>query len=180
LVVFHRHASHADNHRRLRGCGSGCSAVFKAILQMNPVKKMLTSELTICVLLGICAATGVTRPAAPPAPPINIVVVGKSQVPEIQATIYSADWCQPCKQYVREIKEALPADGWVIRSDKDADAVTAHIIVTKSEADWKKLKIEQIPCTIIRKNGKEIQRFVGGKTPDELANRINRLAKESK
>jgi thioredoxin-like negative regulator of GroEL len=142
------------------------------------MKKIMTSELAIMIILGVLAATGVTRPTPPP---VQIVVVGsKAQVPAVQATIYSADWCEPCKKYVMSL-ESMKADDWRILPDTDKESATAHIVVTKSDKDWQKLKIELLPTTIIRVNGKEVDRFSGAKSPDDLAKLINKHAeKESK
>lgn len=146
---------------------------------MNGFKKMITSELALMVALGVLAASGITRPSVP-STPIQITIIGKAQVPEVQATVYSAEWCQPCKKYIKDIESEMVPDGWIVKSDTDKEAATAHVIVTKSEQDWKAEKIDTIPCTIIRKDGKEVKRIIGRIKPDELAKQINAIAKEKK
>lgn len=130
------------------------------------------------IALGVLAATGVTRPQVP-ATPVQIVVIGRAMVPDVQATVYGADWCQPCKAYAKELTTEMPKDGWIVKPDTDKESPTAHVILTKSDKEWGPLKIDQIPCTIIRKNRKEITRFTGRKSAEDLQTLINKIAKDA-
>lgn len=131
------------------------------------------------IALSILAATGVTRPQAP-VQPVQIVVVGRAMIPEVQTTVYGAEWCSPCRAYAKDLTTNMPKDGWIVKPDTDKESATAHVVLTKSEKEWKALKIESIPTTIIRKNGKEVHRFTGKKSAEDLETLINTFAKESK
>lgn len=145
---------------------------------------MLTSEVALGVVLTLLAAANVTRPAVP-ASTVQIVVIGKAPTPSVRATVYSADWCGPCRSYIggtpehnKGIKDVMPPDGWIVKGENEKDVESAHIVITKSQNDWTRERITQLPCTIIRKNGIEKKRFVGKLTPDQLANAINDVAKK--
>lgn len=140
---------------------------------------MLTSEFVLMIALGILASTGVTRPPAP-VQPVQIVVVGRAMLPDVQTTVYGAEWCAPCRAYAKDLTANMVKDGWIVKPDTDKDCATAHVILTKSDKEWKALGIEKIPCTIIRKNGKEVHRFTGRKSADDLEKLINTFAKDSK
>jgi hypothetical protein len=130
-------------------------------------------------VLGLLGLNG--RPQSPVVsamPPVQVTVIGAGAVPVVQATIYSADWCGPCVQYLKNVKAKLPPDGWLVADSTEANAAGAHVIIEKNEAVRKGVvpPIDALPCTVIRRNGREVSRFFGGVTPDELCNRINKAA----
>lgn len=100
------------------------------------------------------------------------MTIAAAEVQDVQATIYSADGCVPCAQFVEAVKKEMPPDGWIIRDDNEADAARAHVIVTKTNTPAD--KIELFPTTIIRRNGREVDRILGKVTPTKLANAINK------
>lgn len=102
------------------------------------------------------------------------IVIGAA-APMIQTTIYSADWCSPCRSYVAAVKKEMPPDGWRIREQAALDVANAHVVISKTytTAD----KIELLPTTIIRRNGHEVDRIVGEITPTAVAEAINKQLK---
>jgi thiol-disulfide isomerase/thioredoxin len=89
----------------------------------------------------------------------------------VQATIYSADSCLPCRRYVAAVTAEMPPDGWIVRNSNAADVASAHVVIKKTTTPAD--KIEKFPTTIIRKDGREVDRIVGQITPKQLADRIN-------
>lgn len=150
---------------------------------MKRVNKMLLAEIAIITALTVLSQTGLTRLQVPP-PVVQVVVIGKS-APAAKATIYSADYCLPCRKYIGGtkqhsdgIRDHMPKDGWVIKDAKDKDAASANILISKNDhAAFQSLGIKSLPCTIIRKNGKEHKRIYGRVDSDSLANEINEVAK---
>lgn len=97
-------------------------------------------------------------------------------VPEVQATIYLTTRCVPCARYIAAVKREMPPLGWILRNAGDRDADEAHILVSKKAAPAD--AIEAYPTTIIRKNGREVARFVGEVTPEKLSEAYNQAARE--
>ena len=133
----------------------------------------------LLTVLGVLGLNG--RPQSPTVsvmPPVQVTVIGASAVPVVQATIYSADWCGPCVAYLKNVRAKLPPDGWLVADSTDAAAAGAHVLIEKNEAVRRGVvpAIEALPCTVIRRNGREVSRFTGGVTPDELCKRINKAA----
>lgn len=93
--------------------------------------------------------------------------------PGVQATIYSTTNCVPCRLYVDQVKREMPADGWIVRNATDKDAASAHVILTKAT---KVDRLDRFPTTIIRRDGRELDRIVGRITPTQLADAINKHA----
>lgn len=116
-------------------------------------------------LLTRYASAGVPAPA----------VIGAA-APTVQATIYSADWCGHCRPYLAAVRREMPPDGWKLADAGAKDAATAHLVIDKnSKANTE--NFEFLPTTLIRRDGKEVDRIVGRVTPTELANRINTVRK---
>lgn len=174
MVVVFRGDSEASYARDLRSDRSGGFAISE-VVQMKRVNKMLLTEIAVITALTLLSQLGFTRLQTPP-PVVQVVVIGKS-TPAAQATIYSADYCLPCKRYIKDVKETLPKDGWVIKDSTDKDSASANILISHDEKALEREKIESIPCTIIRKNGKEVRRITGKMKPDRLAEEINEVAK---
>ncbi len=91
-------------------------------------------------------------------------------VPAVQATIYSADKCVPCRRYIAAVKKEMPPDGWIVRDAAETDSSSAHVIITKAVTPG----IDAFPTTIIRRDGREVDRLVGEITPTQLAQAINK------
>lgn len=140
---------------------------------MNDYAKASILAVLSLVALGVeCALVrSGTRATVPP----PIVVLIGAAAPMIQTTIYSADWCSPCRSYVAAVKKEMPPDGWRIREQAALDVAKAHVVISKTytEAD----KIDFLPTTIIRRNGHEVERIVGEITPTALAEAINKQLK---
>lgn len=133
----------------------------------------------LLTVLGLLGLNG--RPQSPTVsgmPPVQVTVIGAAAVPAVQATIYSADWCGPCVGYLKTVRAKLPPDGWLVADSTDANAAGAHVVIEKNEAVRKGVvpAIDALPCTVLRRNGREVNRFVGAVTPDELCKRINNAA----
>lgn len=132
-----------------------------------------TMFVTALVLI-VCGAELMTRLPLARAGVPKPVVIGAA-APMIHATIYSADWCSPCRSYVAAVKKEMPPDGWRIREQAAKDVNEAHVVISKTytTAD----KIELLPTTIIRRDGHEVERIVGEITPTALAEAINKQLK---
>lgn len=93
----------------------------------------------------------------------------------VQATIISADNCLPCDRYIAAVEKEMPPDGWIVRKADAKDAAIAHVVITKTHtaAD----KVQAFPTTIIRRDGREVDRIEGQISPTRLAERINKQLK---
>ena len=93
----------------------------------------------------------------------------------VQATIYSADWCAPCRTYLIDVRREMPPDGWLVREAGANDAADSHILICKTytTAD----RIRKLPTTVIRIGANEVDRIEGSVTPTALAERINLIRK---
>ena len=139
---------------------------------------MINAESLVMIVLLILSQTGISRPTTTA---VQVVVIGKKQIPDVQATVYGAAWCAPCLAYSKSIRDEMPKGRWIAKDDADKESKYADIVLTKSETDWKRLGILSIPCTIIRDaSGKELDRFTGAKTPDELSKRLAESAAKNK
>lgn len=87
----------------------------------------------------------------------------------VHTTIYSADNCAPCVRYITAVKAELPKRGLIVRDDSAADVATADVIVTKKRLAG----VDSFPTTILRRNGREVQRISGETTPAKLIEAIN-------
>ena len=76
-----------------------------------------------------------------------------------QVYYFTADWCGPCKK-VRPIVEEL---------SRDQSEVKFQIIDVDSEGELaRKFEVKSIPTFILIKDGKEVNRFTGAKTRNDL------------
>ena len=76
-----------------------------------------------------------------------------------QVYYFTADWCGPCKK-VRPIVEEL---------SRDQSEVKFQIIDVDSEGELtRKFKVKSIPTFILIEDGKEVNRFTGAKTRNDL------------
>jgi len=78
-----------------------------------------------------------------------------------------APWCMPCKLMVPVLNELV--------EDPDLQkAVIAKLNVDEARATASKFGIRSIPTSIIFKNGKEVERFVGVKPSTQLKNKLRK------
>ena len=78
-----------------------------------------------------------------------------------------AAWCMPCKMMAPILNEVAEEIG--------DTAKVAKINVETERESSKKYGVRNIPTMILFKNGKEINRFVGGKSKSFLVNEINKV-----
>lgn len=138
---------------------------------MNDVHKVVMAELIALVVLTVLAALGITKPST-----VQVRLIGAA--PHMQATIYSADWCIPCKGYLKSIK-SMAKDGWILKDAAEKDAASAHIVIDKRGASMESNKVEKLPCTVFRREGKEVKRIYGAMSPEDLARTFNEVGKET-
>lgn len=136
--------------------------------------KTASDCLIATLLLTALGAVGLYKSTTPS---VNVQVLGAMKQ-TVQATIYGADYCTPCRSYIARVLQEMPRDGWVCKYSNDVDKETAHIVIDKTGDDFEQLGIERIPCTIIRKHGKEVRRIFGALSPDDLAASYNEVGRE--
>jgi len=76
--------------------------------------------------------------------------------------LFSADWCGPCKMLkptLAKVEESLSESYDFIKVD-----------ISEVEKTTKKFNIRNIPTCVLTKAGKEIGRFSGVKTEDQIKN----------
>ena len=144
---------------------------------------------TLClIVLGILGmakpavvgTAGIT-PVNPPAV-VNVTLVGAAPDQDVQTTVYWCESCPPCLRYLggtdkhrNGLKDYMPKDGWVLRNATDKDAAAAHVVFDDRPESFAKYKIDRLPCTVIRKNGKELRRIEGVISADDLAANHNEV-----
>lgn len=147
--------------------------------------KWVTDTAGAVVVASLLSLVALVKPSFQPAPvvqpvqPVTINLIGAS-APVVVATIYSSDSCGPCRSFIKAIKTELPRDQWIIRDVSDKDVAAAHIVIDKRITQVGPNRIESWPTTVFRVNGREVTRHEGVMTPDELANKINTLAKQQR
>ncbi|WP_373649012.1 thioredoxin family protein [Schlesneria sp. DSM 10557] len=135
--------------------------------------KTFTPSILATILLTLCGMFGMQR-STPTSTPITVNVIGAGPA-NVQATIYSADYCVPCKTYIKAVRAEMPADGWIVKDAADRDVKSAHIVIDKRAAELARNGIESIPCTVFRKDGKEVRRITGAISPADLAKQFNEI-----
>ena len=78
-----------------------------------------------------------------------------------------AEWCGPCRAIAPVLEN--------LAKDFDGKVKIVKINVDKETELANKYNISAIPSLIIVKNGKEIDRIVGGATKEVYAERINKV-----
>ena len=72
---------------------------------------------------------------------------------------FNADWCGPCRMLAPELEKLAEANGSLkivsVNIDNEGDLATQYNVFS-------------IPCLVLFKDGKEINRSVGFKSSDEL------------
>ena len=153
-----------------------CAYYFRLEFDMEVIRKTFTEALVAVIALTLLGALGLSKPqqtSTSSVAPISVTVIGSS-VPHVQATIYSASWCNPCKRYIAEVNREMPPVGWIVKDSKDNDAATAHVITGKEPTAED--NVLEYPTTIIRKDGTEAKRIVGKISAERLADEINSVA----
>lgn len=77
---------------------------------------------------------------------------------------FFADWCMPCLMLAPVLEEL---------ADSMKDAKFVKISIDENQGLSRKYEIKSIPCLIIFKDGKEVDRIIGNRTREEIENRIN-------
>jgi len=89
----------------------------------------------------------------------------KSQIPVF--VDFWAEWCGPCRA-IAPVLESLA-------EDFDGKVKIVKINVDQENELANKYNVSAIPSLIILKDGKEIDRIVGGATKEVYADRINKV-----
>lgn len=137
----------------------------------NTIQKTFTECVIATIVLTLLGVIGVKKTEQTP---VTVNLIGAGPV-SVQARIYSADYCVPCKTYIKAIKADMPADGWVIKDATDKDTAAAHIVIDKRAAELERLGIDRIPCTVFFKDDKEVRRVYGALSPADLAKQYNEV-----
>ncbi|MBE7024067.1 MAG: thioredoxin [Ruminococcaceae bacterium] len=77
---------------------------------------------------------------------------------------FFAEWCMPCKMFAPILEKVGEKVG--------SDAVIAKINIDEAEAIAMEYGVMSIPTVILFKNGKEVQRHVGGMSAGEVLNML--------
>jgi len=80
-----------------------------------------------------------------------------------------ASWCGPCRKIAPELEK--------LTQDKDAGVKVGKLNVDKYKALATNKGIRSIPTLVLYKDGKEITRFVGVMSKDELKSKIDEALK---
>jgi thioredoxin 1 len=75
-----------------------------------------------------------------------------------------AEWCMPCKLMVPILNE--------LAEDDELKVEVTKLNVDEAKATAGRYGIRSIPTSILFKNGKEVQRFVGVKSTDQFRKQI--------
>ena len=92
---------------------------------------------------------------------VKVLEQGELQFPAgVMIVDYAAEWCGPCK-VLMPILESL--------SNKYQNIEVMTVDISKNMDMAKKYRVSNIPCLVVFKNGKEVDRMVGfsGQVPVE-------------
>jgi thioredoxin 1 len=78
-----------------------------------------------------------------------------------------AEWCMPCKMMAPVLNSTA--------DELNGNASIGKINIEQHSSMATKYKVRSIPTLILFKNGKEINRFVGGKSKDFLLKEIKKV-----
>ena len=77
---------------------------------------------------------------------------------------FFADWCMPCLMLTPVLEEL---------ADNMKEVKFVKINVDDNQELSRKYEVRSIPCLIIFKDGKEVDRIIGNKAKEEIEKRIN-------
>lgn len=77
---------------------------------------------------------------------------------------FFADWCGPCKMIAPMIEE--------LAKEMQGKATIAKLDIENAQQVTARFQVTSIPTLIVFKDGKEIKRFVGVRSKDDLKNAI--------
>ena len=86
-----------------------------------------------------------------------------SSTPDVQLLDFSASYCGPCQQML-PILQRMEHSGFPVR----------QIDITKEPELAKRFSVDRIPTLVLMVEGKEVERFVGLRSEDELRQAMNR------
>lgn len=148
---------------------------------MKYVNNTLFQLVITTVLMVALGALEIVKPHASVAVPVQVnmpapkvVLIGGAH-PEVQATVYGADWCRYCCAMKRNAKKEMPKDNWILKDSTDSDARDAHIVFEWRPKELEKLNIKMIPLTVFKKSGVEIKRMEGHMSVEDLAKYYNEV-----
>ncbi len=78
---------------------------------------------------------------------------------------FSAVWCQPCKKLEPILDE--------LKQTYDGKAVIGHCDVAKAPETAKRFGVMAVPTVVFIKGGKEVDRFVGLQSKDQITKKID-------
>lgn len=78
---------------------------------------------------------------------------------------FFADWCGPCKMIAPIIEE--------LSRELQGKATIAKLDIENAQEVTSQFQVTSIPTIIIFKDGKEVKRFVGVRSKDDLKNAVN-------
>ncbi len=76
---------------------------------------------------------------------------------------FFADWCMPCLMLAPVIEEL---------ADKMKDVKFVKINVDENRALSGRYRISNIPCLVVFKEGREVDRIIGGQSADVIEDKI--------
>ena len=82
---------------------------------------------------------------------------------------FYADWCGPCRMLAPTIKK--------LANEYSGKAIVAKVNVDKLGELSGKYKISGIPCVILFKNGKEVDRIVGLRPEKDYTDALDKIIK---
>jgi len=86
--------------------------------------------------------------------------------PDKVALDFYGDWCGPCKQMLPIFKKV----------NKSVSDITFYKVDVDTNQDIvQTYNIKSIPTVVIIKNGKEISRFAGSMTEEEVKNKLDEI-----
>lgn len=77
---------------------------------------------------------------------------------------FFADWCGPCKMIAPMIDE--------LATEMKGQAIVAKLDIENAQQVTNQFGVTSIPTLIVFKDGKEVKRFVGVRSKDDLKNAI--------
>ena len=93
------------------------------------------------------------------------VDAASSSAPDVQLLDFSASYCGPCQQMV-PILQRMEREGFPIR----------QIDISSDPELTKRFNVDRIPTLVLLVEGKEVKRFVGLTSADELRQALNKAA----